>query len=128
MVPAKVEVEYFDNLLSSLGNSINGCAGADVSAVMVNNEILNDFVDDDCDHIVLKERRRRLLSRFHFVFNVKVPMPFPLGKLCRSLSSIYLLFLPLSFKFHSTQKHWNTYKKYLHIKLHIEDICVYVFA
>lgn len=68
MAPAKVKVEYFDNLLGSLGNGINGLAAADVSVSIVQNEIPGDFVDDDLDHIALKERLRMLLSRCHFYF------------------------------------------------------------
>ncbi|XP_035547910.1 uncharacterized protein LOC108988165 isoform X3 [Juglans regia] len=63
VAPAKVKVEYFDNLLISSGNGINGLAAADVSVSIAQNEIPGDFVDDDLDHIALKERLRMLLSR-----------------------------------------------------------------
>ncbi|XP_023887550.1 uncharacterized protein LOC111999650 [Quercus suber] len=63
VVPAKIKVEHSDNLLNSLGNGVNGFAGDDMSAVAVKTEIPSDFPDDDLDHIVLKERRRMLLSR-----------------------------------------------------------------
>lgn len=68
VAPAKVKVEYFDNLLVSLGNGINGLAAADVSVPIAQNEIPGDFIDDDLDHIALKERLRMLLSRCHFYF------------------------------------------------------------
>uniref|UniRef100_A0A2N9ETB0 Uncharacterized protein n=1 Tax=Fagus sylvatica TaxID=28930 RepID=A0A2N9ETB0_FAGSY len=63
VVPAKIKVEHSDNLPNSLGDGVNGFVGADVAAVVVKNEIPSNFPDDDLDHIVLKERRRMLLSR-----------------------------------------------------------------
>lgn len=63
VVPAKIKVEHSGNLLNSLGNGVNGFAGDDMSAVAVKTEIPSDFPNDDLDHIVLKERRRMLLSR-----------------------------------------------------------------
>lgn len=68
VAPAKVKVEYFDNLLVSLGNGIYDLSAADVSVSMAQNEIPGDFVDDDLDHIVLKERLRMLLSRYPIYF------------------------------------------------------------
>lgn len=69
VAPAKVKIEYFDNLMNSSSSGINGFAGAGVSAVTVKNEIPSDFADDDLDHIVLKQRRKMLLSRCPFVFS-----------------------------------------------------------
>ncbi|CAL5323692.1 unnamed protein product [Camellia sinensis] len=61
--PVKLEVDYADNnLTSSLINGVEGSLGTYVQAVKIKTEICDDFVDD-LDHIVLKERRRLLLSR-----------------------------------------------------------------
>ncbi|KAL5573822.1 hypothetical protein UlMin_023419 [Ulmus minor] len=61
-VLAKVKVEYPDNLLCSSGNGVNSLSGGEVSASVING-ICDHFGDDQLDHIVLKERQRRLLSR-----------------------------------------------------------------
>lgn len=61
--PVKLEVDYADNnLTSSLINGVEGSLGTYVQAVKIKTEIFDDFVHD-LDHIVLKERRRLLLSR-----------------------------------------------------------------
>ena len=96
VVPAKLKVEHSDNLLNSLSNGVNGFAGDDISAVAVKTEIPSDFPDDDLDHIVLKERRRMLLSRCHFViYHYYVVVPVSLDTLWTydvSLLSICLVF------------------------------------
>ncbi|KAL6993249.1 hypothetical protein U1Q18_011364 [Sarracenia purpurea var. burkii] len=61
--PVKVGVGYADNnLTSSLGNGVEGFLGTHSQAVKIKTEIAEDFVDD-LDYVVLKERRRLLLSR-----------------------------------------------------------------
>lgn len=66
---AKVKVENSDNIvLSALGDGVNDFVGVDAAADTVCKNTPDDFADDDLDHIVLKERRRMLLQRCHFVF------------------------------------------------------------
>ncbi|KAA8547704.1 hypothetical protein F0562_004133 [Nyssa sinensis] len=61
--PVNIKVEHIDNSLMSLsGNYVKGSSGADAQVIKLNTEIPDDF-EDDLDHIVLKERRRMLLSR-----------------------------------------------------------------
>lgn len=63
----EVKVENSDNIaLSTLGNGVNDSSGVDAPADKVNNDAPNDLVDDDLDHIVLKERQRMMLKRYHF--------------------------------------------------------------
>ncbi|KAH7851682.1 hypothetical protein Vadar_015304 [Vaccinium darrowii] len=58
----KEEVDLADhNLTNSRGNGLEGAPGSDVRGVKTRKEIANDF--KDLDHVVLKERRRLLLSR-----------------------------------------------------------------
>ncbi|KAJ4706882.1 NAC domain-containing protein 8 [Melia azedarach] len=60
----EVKVENSDNIaLSTLGNGVNDSSGVDAPADKVNNDAPNDLVDDDLDHIVLKERQRMMLKR-----------------------------------------------------------------
>ncbi|XP_057972257.1 uncharacterized protein LOC131160508 isoform X2 [Malania oleifera] len=61
-IPAKIEVESCNNMVSSLGDGIFGPAGSDLQAVKFGNGITNDLVNE-LDHVILKERRRMLLSR-----------------------------------------------------------------
>ncbi|KAG5534342.1 hypothetical protein RHGRI_022464 [Rhododendron griersonianum] len=63
MYHVKAEVDYPDhNLITSQGNGVEGALGTELRAVNLRKEIADDLVDD-LDHIVLKERRRLLLSR-----------------------------------------------------------------
>ncbi|XP_058179662.1 uncharacterized protein LOC131298300 isoform X2 [Rhododendron vialii] len=63
MYHVKAEVDYPDhNLTTSQGNGVEGALDTELRAVNLRKEIANDLVDD-LDHIVLKERRRLLLSR-----------------------------------------------------------------
>ncbi|KAF7136597.1 hypothetical protein RHSIM_Rhsim08G0018800 [Rhododendron simsii] len=63
MYHVKATVDYPDqNLITSRGNGVEGALGTEVRAVNLRKEIANDLVDD-LDLIVLKERRRFLLSR-----------------------------------------------------------------
>ena len=120
VVPAKIKVEHSDNLLNSLGDGVNGFVGADVAAVVVKNEIPTNFPDDDLDHIVLKERRRMLLSRCHFVINIYYALvPFSLDML-RCVLVVNCLFNFLS------QKHRHIYiHTYINVNM-CTYICMYV--
>lgn len=61
--PIKVKALVTDNnLVNTLGNSVNTSFGEGLQAIKVKSEPPDDFLDD-LDHIVLKERKRTLLSR-----------------------------------------------------------------
>lgn len=69
MYHVKAEVDYPDhNLITSQGNGVEGALGTELRAVNLRKEIADDLVDD-LDHIVLKERRRLLLSRCCSLFD-----------------------------------------------------------
>lgn len=63
-ISGKVKVELFDNNIVSLFGEQTSCsAGADLQAFKNRKESPHDLVNDDLDHIVLKERQQMLLSR-----------------------------------------------------------------
>lgn len=69
MYHVKAEIDYVDhNLTTSRGNGVEGALGTEVRAVNIRKEIADDL-EDDLDHIVLKERRRLLLSRCCSLFD-----------------------------------------------------------
>ena len=69
----RVQVEYSDNMLHSVGGGINSSSTAGVQTMRVKSEICDDATNDHLDHIVLKERQRMLLSRC----NIYCSMIFP---------------------------------------------------
>lgn len=61
--PVKVKALVTDNkIVNTLGNSVNTSFVEGLQAINVKSENPDDFLDD-LDHIVLKERKRILLSR-----------------------------------------------------------------
>lgn len=64
--PVTVKVECADNYVeSSSANCMNIASLAGIQAINSEPETSEEFLDE-LDHVVLKERLRRLLTRFHF--------------------------------------------------------------
>ncbi|KAF8398965.1 hypothetical protein HHK36_014830 [Tetracentron sinense] len=63
--PVQVKVECSDDgLMNKRGSGINVSARADVQAIKVKSEIYDEFGNDEPDHILQKDQRMTLLSRF----------------------------------------------------------------
>lgn len=64
--PVLVKVECTDNgVMNSLRKCTKGSFGAGLEAVKIRTQISDDILDE-LDHVVLKERLRRLLTRYTF--------------------------------------------------------------
>lgn len=90
----KEEVDLADhNLTNSRGNGMESALGSDERGVKIRKEIADDF--KDLDHVVLKERRRLLLSRCCSFFD-EICSCFPLGLLVYKIAedSFYNILSP----------------------------------
>lgn len=90
----KEEVDLVEhNLTNSRGNGMEGAPGSDVRGVRTRKEIADDF--KDLDHVVLKERRRLLLSRCRSLFD-EICSCFPLGLFAYKIAedSFYYILSP----------------------------------
>lgn len=59
-----VRVESISSLPGTLADGVDNFGSAGVAVTKVKNEMFDDF-DEDLDHVLLIERLRMLLSRFH---------------------------------------------------------------
>ena len=74
-----VRVESISSLSGTLADGVDNIGSAGVAVTKVKNEMFDDF-DEDLDHVLLIERLRMLLSRFHIflviIFSVSVVICF----------------------------------------------------
>lgn len=75
----RVRVESTSILSGTLADGVDNFASAGVAVTKVKNEMFDDF-DEDLDHVLLIERLRMLLSRFHIflviIFSLSVVLCF----------------------------------------------------